>query len=256
MQTFNRQTRTLYYDDMYLCSARAKIVEIGPNYIELDATVAFPEGGGQEADTGVIVGEDGTTIRFIGAQKVFGRMLFLKDFPNILVEGVIRHIVSTEDSECLKGFACGTYVDVHIDIDRRAQLSLSHTASHLLYVGIATVRPDAVLWTRGCHIKPNGARFDFSVANKFSQDETNEIARIANEMVRRKNAIRLFQNDLEPFARYWECEGHVIPCGGTHIETTAPVGSLVVKRKGLGKGRERLTCEFPEASIFKERFHR
>jgi alanyl-tRNA synthetase len=51
---FERRTQKLYYEDFFLSEAAAKIVKVGPDYIELDATVAYPEGGGQEADQGTI----------------------------------------------------------------------------------------------------------------------------------------------------------------------------------------------------------
>ncbi|WP_225792305.1 hypothetical protein [Oligella urethralis] len=40
--------------------------------------------------------------------------------------------------------------------------------------------------------------------------------------------------------RYWECNGYVIPCGGTHVKNTKELSSLKLQRKNLGKGKERL----------------
>ena len=46
---FERQTRRLYDSHPYLCETSARIIKIGADFLELDATVAFPEGGGQES---------------------------------------------------------------------------------------------------------------------------------------------------------------------------------------------------------------
>ena len=54
----DRRTRKLYYDDFFLSRADARVVKVGPDVIELDATVAYPEGGGQEADHGTLTFDD------------------------------------------------------------------------------------------------------------------------------------------------------------------------------------------------------
>lgn len=255
MQIFDRQTKRLYYDDLYLRCAKAKIVKVGNDFIELDATIAYPEGGGQEADTGFIITKDQAKLCFIGAKKHFGRVIFLDDFPNIQVEGIVRHLIHPEDFPGLKTLNVGDEVEAHIDVERRARLSLSHTASHLLYVGISVIRPDAISGILGCHIKVDSARFDFSVKERFTQTQLTEIADVANQMVRRASRITLYAHKAERDARYWECEGHVIPCGGTHIDNSRHVGKLILRRKSLGAGKERITCEFPEAYLDLEKYH-
>ena len=40
--------------------------------------------------------------------------------------------------------------------------------------------------------------------------------------------------------RYWKVEGFAKrPCGGTHLKETGEVGKLRLKRKNIGKGKER-----------------
>lgn len=255
MQVFDRETKRLYYDDMHLCRTSAYIVKTGENFIELDATIAYPEGGGQEADCGVILINDRTTMRFVGAKKLFGRKIFLKDFPQINVEGIIRHLIHPEDIHLLSTVQAGDKVELRIDIERRACMTLSHTASHLVYIGVGTVRPDAIPGTIGCHIKIDSARFDFSVKQRFTAEEITQIAEVANALANRDLPVRLFPHQVEPDARYWACEEHIIPCGGTHLDTTGPVGQLVLRRKNLGTGKERITCEFPDAHIQREKYH-
>jgi Ser-tRNA(Ala) deacylase AlaX len=247
MFSLNRKTRKLYYENPFLAECIAKIVRVGANHIELDATVAYPEGGGQEADHGVIVLEDKREVRFVDARKMYGNRVQIPNFPNIQVDGIIEHVVHQDDLKLLPELSAGTEVMVRIDRLRRAQLSLSHTASHLLYLGVTEVRPDAIPGTVGCHIKIDAARFDFAIEARFEADEIQEIERVANAYVLRRSGVNVYPHQQYFDARYWECEGKVVPCGGTHISSTAPVGLMKVRRKSLGRGKDRLSCDFKDS---------
>ncbi|MCD2513337.1 hypothetical protein [Comamonas endophytica] len=160
---FSGNTQRLYYQDFFLCEALTRIVRVEEDSIELDSTVAYPEGSGQECDQGAICLENGTLLRFIGVKKIYTRLAGLKEFPGLQVDGVIQHLVAEGDRPLLGGLEPGMPATMRIDVERRARLALSHTASHLLYLGIGKIRPDAIESTIGCHIKTDGARFDFSV---------------------------------------------------------------------------------------------
>lgn len=244
----NRETEKLYYSNPYLTSCVARVVRIGQDYIELDKTIAFPEGGGQEADHGEITAGD-LSIRFVHAKKMYGMPAHLPDFPDITVGGVIWHMVTPEDQPQLKELKQGQEVIVKIDAVRRAWLALSHTASHLVYLGIGVHRPDAIGATLGCHIKTHAARFDFSVAERFQMEEIAAISTTANALITRRLPIEVFSDRKYPDARYWRCDGQTIPCGGLHLSITTPIVELTVRRKSLGAGKERISCEFPQATI-------
>jgi Ser-tRNA(Ala) deacylase AlaX len=48
-------------------------------------------------------------------------------------------------------------------------------------------------------------------------------------------------SDEENEQRYWEIVGFArMPCGGTHLRRTGEVGELELKRKNIGKGKERI----------------
>lgn len=247
--TFNRKTNRLYYQDFHLSEASTRVVRVEKDCIELDATIAYPEGGGQEADHGAIRFDNGITLRFDDAKKIYTRLAGLSDFPGLYVDGVIQHVIVEEDRPLLSRVEQGMLATVSIDITRRAALALSHTASHLLYLGIGKVRPDAIESTIGCHIKTDGARFDFLVETRFSAEELLAIEQIANEYVQRNSSITVSSHPLVPDARLWHCEENVIPCGGIHIAKAAPIGPLQVRRRGLGAGKERISCTFPNADL-------
>lgn len=251
----DRATRKLYYEYPYLCCNQARVVECGQDYIELDSTVAYPEGGGQEADCGTLHFESGTKLRFVGAKKLFGYSPILPDFPSVKVGGIIRHLIHKDDQPLLSSVGCNELVKVCIDVERRARLSLSHTASHLLYLGVKLCRLEAAESTIGCHIKVDGCRFDFRVQSRFTADDINFIQETANNLVARNYRISVIPHPEYLDARTWHCGDYSIPCGGTHIENTGAVGPVHVKRKSIGVGKERISCTFPQAVIDLSKYH-
>ena len=250
-----RSTQKLYYQDVFLSSCVAKIVKIVDNKIELDQTVAYPEGGGQEGDTGTIQSESGAVIRFSDTQKLYGRKLYLDEFPSINVETIIHHIICDDDVHLLSSFSEGDTVVVSINTERREKLSISHSASHLVFVGVSEVRPEVVKNVKGCHIDENTARFDFYVDRRFTQDDVARIQDMANSMVRENHVINSYHHPEEPEAWYWEANGHVIPFGGTHLNSTSVIGEIFVKRKNIGKNIERIILTFPNAVVDKSSYH-
>jgi alanyl-tRNA synthetase len=249
MNLIGRATRKHYYEDPYLSCCPAVVVRSGEDYIELDGTVAYPEGGGQESDRGVIRLASGRVVRFVEAKRMYGHAPQLEGFPDIQVEGVIWHMIHPDDRAIAATIQAGAAIEVEIDVERRARLSLSHSASHLVYLGIAQHRPDALPGILGCHIKPDGARFDFKVAQRFTPEEVEAIAAYANALVHRDIDMRVQAHAEHPDARIWHCEAHQIPCGGTHLQSAGAIGPVRVRRKCLGAGKERLSCEFAQATV-------
>lgn len=246
---FKRKTDKLYYQNLYAHQANAVITKIGDDFLELSATIAFPEGGGQESDHGEIMTTLGQRLRFDAVKKIYTHPCGLAEFPDLQVDGVIWHMIRPEDRSILANLQLEQLVSVKIDVLRRAQLSLSHTASHVLYMAIGQHRPDAIPGTIGCHIKIDGARFDFSVSERFSANDLENIQTTANQLISNDLPISLSAHPSVPDARLWHCAGQTIPCGGTHLDRTGAVGLLQIKRRGLGSGKERLSCTFPMAQI-------
>jgi Ser-tRNA(Ala) deacylase AlaX len=250
-----RSTKKLYYEDSFLKSCTAEVVKVMENKIELNQTVAYPEGGGQEGDIGFIQTSAGVVIRFTDTQKMYGRKLYLDDFPSINVDTIIHHIVCDEDIHLLTSVPEGETVVVTIDIQRRENLSISHTSSHLVFVGVGEVMPEAIKNVKGCHIDESSARFDFYVHRRFTQEDVAKIQDLANSMVKEDLVINTYQHPEEPEAWYWEAKGHVIPCGGTHLRRTSSIGEILVRRKNIGKNVERIIINFPNAVVDESLYH-
>ena len=249
-----RHTNKLYYKDQYLMSAHTKVVRVNSEAVELNSTVAYPEGGGQEADLGTIEFPIGT-VRFIWVKKLYGTPIRLDGFKGGKLGGVILHVIHPDDVYLLDQVLEGMNARVTIDIFRRQRLTLSHTASHFLYAAAISLREELKLWTLGCHIKEDSSRFDFLVEDPFSYDEVVEIERRANGLIACNEVIKHNTVHEVEDARIWTYQGINIPCGGTHLETPLLIGHLKVRRKRLGKAKERLICEFPDAEIDTSRYH-
>lgn len=249
-----RNTKKLYYKDQYLMSVRTRVTRVHPQAIELDSTVAYPEGGGQEADFGTIELPVGT-VRFVWIKKLYGTPIRLEGFKGGKLGGIILHMIHPDDLPLLEHISEGMDAQVKIDIQRRERLTLSHSASHFLYAAATGLRDGLKQWTVGCHIKEESARFDFVVEDAFSSEEITEIERHANELIARNEVIENHAVQGLEDARVWRYCGIDIPCGGTHLDRPCRIGALKVRRKRLGKGKERLICEFPNAEIDLSRYH-
>jgi len=50
-------------------------------------------------------------------------------------------------------------------------------------------------------------------------------------------------------AMYWEIDGFSkVPCGGTHVKSTAEVGLVKLKRVNIGSGKERIEIKLVDGS--------
>jgi Ser-tRNA(Ala) deacylase AlaX len=111
----NTETKLLYYDDMYQTTAKAQIIDIrkvnNQNYLILDQTVFFPEGGGQPGDQGTISNSSNNL-------KI--KVILYKD-------GQILHATSNNT------LSIGDQIDLKIDWNRRYKYMKIHSAGHLLH---------------------------------------------------------------------------------------------------------------------------
>lgn len=62
-----------------------------------------------------------------------------------------------------------------------------------------------------------------------------------NEIIKADLPIEKDYIDLEKSHRFWRIEGlATVPCGGTHVKSTAEVWRIHLKRKRANKGVERI----------------
>lgn len=247
-------TQKLYYIDQYLASSHATIVEVCESSLVLDKTVLYPAGGGQESDRGWIKGAFGI-LCIERATLLQGKPIRLEGFNGGQSGGLIAHHVAQQDYAQLLLLTPGMAVTVEVEVERRQKLTLSHSASHFLYAAVLALRPELEANTIGCHIKENGARFDFITKTPFSPDNIQWIEQCANEWISSARPISIEVHPENADVRIWCYEDIRIPCGGTHLESPEDIVSIQVARKNLGKNKERLLCTFHNAHINVEKYH-
>lgn len=223
------ETKNSYYHDIFQVEGTAKIIDMVDHKIYLDHTLFYAESGGQECDLGQL-GIKGRTLEVVDVQYEKSETLWRT-----------AHIISPEID--LQSFIeIGDEANLSINLSRRKKLSAYHTASHLLFIAAEQVRPGIQQQLIGCHIKEDSARFDFLAESKFDEKELFEIGKFVNQMVEQNLHIETYYVDEHSGERVWECNGIKIPCGGTHLSNTGQLNLLNIKRKGIGKGKERLIC--------------
>lgn len=247
-------TKKLYYEDLFLKKCEAQIVDVDREKVICDQTVAFPEGGGQIGDCGIIILENGYTIPFGDTQKGVGEILHLNNSHDIQINTPVYHIC---DMELLSKSAIqpGMKVTILIDIDHRIKTTTLHSALHLALMGVINLRPELLDRIKGCHISTDKARIDFFCREKFTQDEILFVNQYCQKLIDDNLDIEryLYQNQKE--AWIWKCKDFECPCGGTHVSSTGQLGKISIRRKNIGKTTERLIVTLSDIKISEKMYH-
>lgn len=209
-------THKVFWDDPYQTSLMTTITRVEADRVWLAATIFYAFSGGQESDHGTIAGQ-----------------------PVLLAEKTGRDIAYSLPPE--HGLQAGEQVEVVIDWPRRYRLMRLHFAAELTLETIYRDFPGVE--KLGAHIAEDKARIDFALAEPI----TPHLAAISQQVQAIIDAdlpiISAFSDPLQQ-RRYWEVAGYSrVPCGGTHLRRTGEVGTLQLKRKNVGKGKERVSIE-------------
>lgn len=273
-------TDLLFYDDFYLSKFEAEVLDVikidnsknnngndnndnndRENNTEiaiiLDQTAFYPEGGGQPSDIGYLVIE-GETYEVKRTEKV----------GDVVLHKII--VGNGKDINYLKNNIdiIGKTVVGTIDWDRRIALARNHTATHLIIAASKRVLGDHI-WQAGAQKGLERSRLDLSHYKRISQDELNEIERIANELVMENISLDInWMNRDEADKEYGFTlyQGGVVPgsvirviniptvdvqaCAGTHVPNTGNIGLIKInKTERIQDGVERLDFSAGIAAI-------
>lgn len=236
-------TELLYQTDSYLQNFSSSITKINDelNGIILDKTAFYPGGGGQPADSGIILWNN-KSIQIIRAKKIGDDIVHL--FPP---GEPLPHI--------------GDIVTGQIDWNRRYQLMRTHTALHIL-CGVVFHRYGALV--TGGDMDPLKGRMDFEFETMHKELVT-EIENAVNEEVQKNHPVNVkilprqeaftipdlirTKINLLPegisMVRVVEIVGLDLQAdGGTHVNHTGEVGQIrVVDYKSKGKINKRIYIE-------------
>jgi alanyl-tRNA synthetase len=232
-------TRQLFHEDPYLREFTSRVARVVGEYVVLEETAFYPEGGGQEADTGYLF-FGGSAYRVVDTQKVGGVILHRVEGP-------------------LPAEAAGSVVRGVIDWERRYKLMRHHTATHVI-LGVARKVLGPHVWQAGAEKSESGARLDITHYKPLSDEEVRAIEDLANKVVLEGREVRtyfmpkyeaeerygfvLYEGGvvLEPVIRVVEIEGlDAEACFGTHLRNTREVGALkIVRTEKIADGVVRL----------------
>lgn len=206
-------TKKGFWKNPYQTSIDTQVTSTNGPKVTVEETIFFAFSGGQESDTGTIA-----------------------EYPVIEAEKVGKKIEYTlpENHELKEG----DRVTIKIDWKRRYNLMRLHFAAELtLELMYEKLKGAEKI---GAHISENKARIDFMWGKGISS-LLPEVNSDIESIVQKNLEIDSDFSDEANERRYWEVVGIAkVPCGGTHLKKTGEVGKVKLKRKNIGKGKERV----------------
>ncbi|USZ68877.1 alanyl-tRNA editing protein [Halorussus salilacus] len=217
----------------------ATVEDATDEYVVLDGTYFYPEGGGQPADRGALEWDGGRAeVRDVRKNH-----------------GDVRHYVEGIEGERPEA---GDRVEGRIDAERREAHRRMHTAQHVVS---RVVLDEYGGETAGNQIRADRSRIDFEPVD-FSAEDVERIEHLSNEAIARdpsvtkaerpraeveeevdegRSLLDLIPDHVDPL-RVVEIEDFdYCPCGGTHVDSLAEIGRIrITNRESKGADTERM----------------
>ncbi|ASU84644.1 alanine--tRNA ligase [Nocardiopsis gilva YIM 90087] len=216
----------------------------------LDRTPFYAESGGQLADKGTVASD--------------GRGLVDVDDVQKPVPGLFVHRGTVRSGE----LAVDDHVHAAIDGDRRASVSRSHSATHLIHSALRNALGTGT-GQAGSENQPGRLRFDFTANKAMTPTELAEVEEEVNTVLSGDIQVRDFQTSLDEalamgaLAMFGEKYGDRVRvvemsdysrelCGGTHVPATGQLGIVkLLGESSVGSGVRRV-----EAAVGIDAFRR
>lgn len=207
--------------------------------VVLDETPFYAEAGGQAADTGVITGN--------------GFIIDVQDVQQP-VKGLSVHRAVVREGEV----HVGADVVAQVDVQRRRDGEKAHSGTHIIHAALHQVLGNEAT-QRGSFNKEGYLRFDFAWNEGLSESAKREVEEVANLAIRDNHevitremplaeakalgAMSLFGEKYGDVVRVVEIGGEFSRelCGGTHVGSSAEIGSLILlTESSVGSGNRRV----------------
>ena len=206
--------------------------------ILVEETPFYATSGGQEADTGVILGED-FEFAVEDTMKLSGGKIGHKGH---VVKGMVK---------------LGDTVTLKIDTERRRLSANNNSATHLLQKALRTVLGSHVEQA-GSSVNADRLRFDFTHFSAMTEEEIQKVEQIVNEQIRAALPVKAENMPIEEArktgaaALFGEKYGDVVRvvsmgefskefCGGTHVDNTSAIMAFkIISETGVAAGVRRI----------------
>ncbi|MGL6290842.1 MAG: alanine--tRNA ligase, partial [Silanimonas sp.] len=205
----------------------------------LDKTSFYAESGGQVGDTGRLLDARGDAFEVQDTLKVAGQ--FHAHLGRVTAGGL----------------SVGDRVATRVDAERRQDVVLNHSATHLLHAALRVVLGEHVT-QKGSLVAPDRLRFDFAHFSAITPEQLATIEAMVNAEVRRNaeaevhhmgmqealdfGAMALFGEKYGERVRVLKMGGFSTElCGGTHVHRTGDIGLFkIVSEGGVAAGVRRI----------------
>lgn len=202
-------------------------------------TPFYAEMGGQVADTGVLLSQNG---------EIVANIVDVQKAPN----GQPLHQV-----EVLKPLEEGQNYVLQVDAARRNKIIKNHTATHLLHRALKDVLGDHANQA-GSLVAPTYLRFDFTHFGQITSEELTQMEKAVNEVIWNAIQVETVETDIETaksmgamalFGEKYGKDVRVVKvsdysielCGGIHVSNTSDIGIFkIVSESGVGAGVRRI----------------
>jgi len=220
--------------------------------IVLDATAFYGESGGQSGDSGFLKA-DGVVFQVKNTVKESGNHIH----QGILVEGSVKP---------------GDKLIAEVDADKRAAITLHHSATHILHAALRNLLGEHVA-QKGSLVTYDKLRFDFSHLEAMTAEEVATIEQRVNAEIRDNSEIstRLMNIDdaknsgaMALFGEKYDDEVRVLAmgtgegadqfsielCGGTHAKRTGDLGVFkIISEASAAAGVRRIEAVAGQAAL-------
>lgn len=207
----------------------------------LDRTPFYAQGGGQLADQGEIISDDGAVLEVDDVQKPIKDLIV---HQCRLTEGVL---------------VAGAEVNATIDVNRRGAIARSHTATHMVHQALREELGSQAT-QRGSEDAPNRLRFDFQWSSAPSKDAIEAVESRVNERLRDNLAVTTTEMKFDDAIAlgamhlFGEKYGDIVRvvsigedgwsrelCGGTHVDHVGKIGAVnIMSEASIGSGVRRV----------------
>lgn len=223
-------TKLIYMENFSMLDCDATVVEAGKkdakDYIILDKTILYAQGGGQPYDTGIIQSETG---KFIVQEVRY-------------VDGVVLHFGALESGNIL----VGQTISCTVDAERRRLHSRLHSGGHAVDWAVLQLE---LPWIpgKGYHF-PDGPYVEYagSLVGLDKEELKAKIEKLCAEFVAQNRSCELRFMEKEKMhevcrhvpehlpegkpARVVMFGDFGVPCGGTHISYTSELGKVTIRK--------------------------